>query len=178
MNFGAPFCTMGTGVGSAGFGAPQDAPLDGWRQVLQDSKFLGVRGPLSKEQLEAASIRGSTVIGDPALSLTSETVPPFRSRERLVINLARESGQRLAPAEQALWAEAGAIAKEFAGRGGEVVGVALGSGDFRALTEFRSATGLRGMRIQSHRTDPEGLLRTLAGSIGLIGVRLHSAVLA
>lgn len=177
-SFGAPLYTVGTGVGSAGFGAPQDAPLAGWRDVFRDSEFLGVRGPLSKKQLEEAGIGGSSVTGDPALGLTPDVVPEFRSRKRLVINLAQEPGQRRSPAEDEMWKASTEIAREFVAKGGEVVGVTLGSGDFRALREFRALAGISGMRIRNHRTNPEGLLRTLAGSVGLIGVRLHSAVLA
>jgi len=175
--FGTPFHTVGTGVGSPGFGMPLHTTLEGWREALNDS-LVSVRGPLSQQSLQDVGLRHAVVIGDPALGLAPDSAPAFRVRKRLVINLAKEPGTRPSPAESVVYRCASSIAKQFLGKGGEVVGIVLGNGDRSTLARFRAEHGIPGMTIEDHRMSGEGLLRTLAGSIGLIGVRLHSAVMA
>lgn len=176
--FHAPLFTLGTGVGSPGFGMPLHSPLDGWKDILRSSASVSVRGPLSLRLLEDEGIEGATVIGDPALRLTPDNAPPFRTRNRLIINLAQEHGTEHLKGEYSVFNEAGEIARKVIHNGGEVVGVALGTGDHAILASFRAAHKLSGMRIETHRASGEALLRTLVGSVGMIGVRLHSAVLA
>jgi polysaccharide pyruvyl transferase WcaK-like protein len=175
--FGASLCTVGTGVGSPGFGTPLQPSLAGWCELLRDSP-VSVRGPLSRQALHEAGLKDVVVIGDPALGLTPDAPPEFRTRRRLIVNLARQPGASLSPAESAALGRVGAIAGEFLRDGGEVVGVALGNGDRALLSEFRAEYHLRAMTVENHRTSGERLLRTMMGSIGLIGVRLHSAGLA
>jgi polysaccharide pyruvyl transferase WcaK-like protein len=139
---------------------------------------LSVRGPLSAQLLQDLGLSHVEVIGDPALGLTPDTPPPFRSRQRLIVNLAHESPPSPQSAEYAMCRQVAKIANDFAGKGGEIVGVALGPKDRAALERFRRDHQVPRLRIEDHRTSARGLLDTLAGSTGLIGVRLHSAVLA
>jgi hypothetical protein len=176
-SFGCTLHCVGTGVGSAGFGMPRETPLRGWRDVLKDS-LVSVRGPLSRQRLEEAGVHHARIIGDPALSWAPDVAPDFSSRNRLVINLAQEPGAKLSGTERAVFGQIGAIAQDFLNVGGEVVGVALGNGDARVLRLLRSEYRLHRMTIEQHRTATEPLLRTLTGSLAMIGVRLHSAVLA
>ncbi len=176
--FGLPLYTVGTGVGSPGFFAPQDSPLTGWKEILAASPLLSVRGPLSLQALHALGLAHAEVIGDPVLGLAPDTPPPFRSRQRLVINLAQEKAPATESAEYKLFRKVAELAGRFASDGGELVGVALGSRDRAVLEKFRKDNHLSGMRIEDHRTSAEGLFQTLSGSVALIGVRLHSAVFA
>ena len=175
-SFGTPLYTAGTGVGSPGFGSSEGFSLDGWGETF-DRQFVGVRGPLSQGLLQNAGLTQASVIGDPALGLTPETIPAFGSRNHLVISLAQEPG---APhvEKYPVIEHLGRLAKAFTADGGEVVGVALGNGDRAVLTRFKNENGLAKMSIEDHRTSGEGLLQTLTGSVALIGVRLHAAVLA
>lgn len=175
--FGAPVHTVGTGVGSPGFGMPHKAALEGWAEIFRDS-LLSVRGPLSLKLLHDAGLKQAVIIGDPALGMTPAVTPALRVRKRLVINLAREPGKQLSPAESTAFGRVGALAAQFSRDGGEVLGVALGNGDRAALRDFRKEHGLARMTIENHRTSGEGLLRAITGSVGMIGVRLHAAVLA
>ena len=59
-----------------------------------------------------------------------------------------------------------------------MVGVALGDHDRPILEAFRSKHRLTAMRIENHRLSSQQFFESVAGSFGLIGVRLHSAVLA
>ena len=170
---GLPLYTVGTGVGSPGFGMPLDSnALGNWNEILEGCDFLSVRGPLSASALRNAGLEEIQIIGDPALGLTPERVPAFRMRRRLVINLAREK------TDYPLFKDVAAIAKEFLQDGGEVVGVALGSGDRAVIERFRRTYRLPDLRVEEHRRSAEDFLATVAGSTALIGVRLHSAVLA
>ena len=176
-SFGIPLHTIGTGVGSPGFGMPAQVSCEGWREILRDS-FVSVRGPLSLKRLQDAGLPQAQIVGDPALGLTPDTAPPLRERQRLIVNLSLEPGKRPSADEVTAFRSAASIAKQFSASGGEVVGVALGNADGRALREFRAEYRLSGMRIEYHRRSAGRLLQTIAGSVGLIGVRLHSAVLA
>ena len=171
-SFGLPLYTVGTGVGNPGLGiSSSDGSLDGWKGLLNESPLVSVRGPLSQQLLRQAGITPGEMIGDPALAFTPDTEPPFRSRRRLVINLAQAGSHEI-------FRYVGELTRQFVESGGEVVGVALGSGDRTALEAFRQQNQLGAMRIEDHRRFAEGLLRTLEGSYVSISVRLHAAVLA
>ncbi len=177
-SFRVPIYTIGTGVGSPGFGISLHQPLGNWRDVLRDSPSVSVRGPLSKCRLEEAGFSDALVIGDPALGLAPESPPLFRTRNRLLINLTQEPGTEPFEGKYSVFRHVGSIAAEFASRGGEVVGIALGNKDKAVLQRFRREFQVPTMVIESHRSSVRSLLPSLAGSIGLIGVRLHSAILA
>lgn len=118
---GAPMFALGTGVGSPGFGMPAEVSIDGWAEILSKCR-LGVRGPLSSEKLRNIGICHAEVIGDPALGMTPDRPPPFYSRRRLIINLAKESGNEVDATDYAVVRQLGCIANGFIREGGEVVG--------------------------------------------------------
>jgi len=178
QKFGIPMYTVGTGVGSPGLFAPERPSLSGWKSVLQDCELLSVRGPLSCELLRNLGLAHTEVIGDPALGLAPDAPPPFRTRQRLIINLVHESRPTPGSSEYAMLRQVAAIANDFAGRGGELVGVALGGKDREALEMFSREHDVGSLGIEDHRTSTARLFETVSGSMGLIGIRLHSAVLA
>lgn len=137
-----------------------------------------MRGPHSRRHLELAGVSNVTVIGDPALSLTVDKPPVFCARPRLVINLTQEAGTPLCEGPYHAFQHVGRLAAEFARTGGEVLGVALGTGDRAVLNKIREEHRITSMIIEDHRFSADKLLERLSGSLGLIGVRLHSAVLA
>ena len=118
------------------------------------------------------------MIGDAALGLAPDALPKLRSRKQLVINLAQEPGVEYGTGEFRVFNDIGEIASRFLQEGGQLLGVALGSRDRSTLELFRAAHKLHGMRIEDHRSSGDGLLTAIEGSTALIGVRLHSAVLA
>ncbi len=174
-----PLYSVGTGVGSSGFGMPPDSDsYEEWARVLGGSPMLAVRGPLSARRLQDSGVPDAEVIGDPALGLASDALPKFRSKRQLVINLAQEPGIEFGTGEFRIFTDIGAIASQFLQEGGELLGVALGSHDRSTLERFRAVHKLGGMRIEDHRSSGDRLLAAIEGSTALIGVRLHSAVLA
>ena len=154
-------------------------PLHGWKETSPGlSASVRARGPRSCELLQNLGLVHAEVIGDPALGLASDIPQQYRSRQRLIINLAQESPPASESGEYAMYRQVARIANDFADQGGEVVGTALGPGDRAALEMLKRDHHLVRLRIEDHRTSTDGLFETISGSIGLIGVRLHSAVLA
>ena len=178
QKFGIPMYTVGTGVGSPGFFTPENPSLAGWKPILQGCELLSVRGPLSYELLQDLGLPQVEVIGDPALGLAPDRAPVYRTRQRLVINLAQESRPTADSGEHAMHRQLAKLSNDFADRGGELIGVALGAKDRGALEMFRREHGVGRLQIEDHRTSTQDLFETVSGSIGLVGVRLHSAVLA
>lgn len=175
---GLPFYAFGTGVGSVGFsGAPQTS-LDGWSDVLNRCRMIGVRGPLSLRQLKQAGVGDAIVIGDPALGFALERATRNGTRRRLLINLTSPPDQGYASGDSAVIRTVEKIAKNFSNEGGEVVGLALGIGDAAVLSRFREEAALPHMNIESHHHSVFGFLQAAEGSVGLISIRLHGAVLA
>jgi len=173
-----PLYTVGTGVGSPGFFTPERPSLDGWKEVLQDCELLSVRGPLSHKRLLGLGLTQVETIGDPALGLAPDTPPAYRSRQRLIINLVHEERPVSGSTEYAMLSEVAMIANDFADKGGELIGVALARRDRVALEQFKRDHRVHRLAIEDRHTSVAGLFNTLAGSIALIGIRLHSAVLA
>jgi len=173
-----PLYSLGTGVGSCGFNRPENSCcLDLWEDIFRTSSLVSVRGPLSQGMLEHAGVRKIQVIGDPALKAAPDHPPVFRTRRRLVINLAQESGTPYGSGQFQVFRSIAEIAADFLNNGGEVVGVALGDRDRAVLENFRTENNLT-MGIEDHRHSVQGFFDTVMGSLALIGVRLHSAVLA
>ncbi len=174
-----PLYSVGTGVGSSGFGMPLDSSsyLE-WADILGGSPMLSVRGPISAKRLRDSGVPGAEVIGDPALGVTPDSLPKFRTRKQLVINLAQEPAVEYGTGEFRIFSDIGEIASHFLQDGGELLGVALGSRDRSTLERFQAVHKLHGMRIEDHRSSGNRLLTAIEGSTALIGVRLHSAVLA
>ncbi|MBV9224413.1 MAG: polysaccharide pyruvyl transferase family protein [Acidobacteriaceae bacterium] len=177
---GLPIHTVGTGVGNPGFGDSHndDDSLQEWAGILRESPFVSVRGPLSAELLQQAGVVHTEVIGDPALALTPDIAPAFRSRRRLVINLSQESSRHQGAGYGHFFKIVKGLVNEFVTNGGEIVGVALGAGDRQALEQFRCQSGLASMSIEDHRRSGESFLSTVSASQAIVSVRLHAAVLA
>lgn len=172
VSWNLPLFVAGTGVGIPGFGfsSRDEGSLQEWAAILHRSPQIAVRGPESAKLLEGAGVSGVEIIGDPALAFTPDVLPVLRGKPRLAVNLG--------PDGQARNEGVARVVSEFLRTGGEVVGVALGTGDQACLHRFRRLHGLAGMTIESHRDSAEQLLATLEGSHALITVRLHAAVLA
>ncbi|HYO59060.1 polysaccharide pyruvyl transferase family protein [Archangium sp.] len=88
LRHGLPMWSLGTGVGSGGFGMSHRPELHEWRALLGDFRRLGVRGPRSKAALEEMGISRAEVLGDLALSLARERpVEPAREPPRFGVNV-------------------------------------------------------------------------------------------
>ncbi len=174
---GAQLYAFGTGAGSCGFSEEANPALDGWGELLPRFRAIGVRGPHSKAALDELGVPAVRVIGDPALSLAPAELPPPPPRPRLAVNLALPASGRYGEGEYACYRRVAAIARQFRQDGGDVVGVALGDGDQQALRCFAADAGIPPTCTVRCRRAQE-FFQAVGGAVALIGVRLHSAVLA
>jgi polysaccharide pyruvyl transferase WcaK-like protein len=172
-----PMVTFGSGVGSAGFGNAERPELSEWKNLLDQFEMIGVRGWRSHEALTKLGIKKVQVIGDPALSLGPDTLPKAKVRPTLAVNLAGNAGDQYGIGTCACYREVAAIAKRHIADGGDLLPIALGPGDRRFLRDLLADAGLEGQPILQPHT-PDQFLRCVSGAQWLIGVRLHSAVLA
>jgi polysaccharide pyruvyl transferase WcaK-like protein len=177
LNLRLPMATFGTGVGSAGFGNAEYPEIGEWRSMLDRFEMIGVRGWRSYEALTELGVKNVEVIGDPALSLGPSSLPQVRAKSTLVINLAGNVGDKYGIGSCDCYREIAAIAKQHVAQGGELLPVALGPGDSGFLRDLLVDAGLGNHSILQPRTHDEYLAH-ISGAQWLIGVRLHSAVLA
>lgn len=82
-----PTALFGTGIGDPLFWGTKHIP--DWLEILRNARFVGVRGPLSKERLESWGVPGERVawVGDPALYFARSETHPRRIDGELAVNL-------------------------------------------------------------------------------------------
>jgi polysaccharide pyruvyl transferase WcaK-like protein len=177
LDLGLPVSTLGTGVGSSGFGSTQELIDPAWGEALTRFDRVGVRGPRSAEKLTAIGIK-ATVIGDLALALTPDEPLQDRTANAVLLNVAQPSDPKADhfPTAAMLDTLAGA-ASRLSQEGLRIVPVAFCAEDHaptRAVME-RAKLGID--RIVQPKTS--GDFFTLARGARLaLGVRLHCAVLS
>ncbi|MGD1855063.1 MAG: polysaccharide pyruvyl transferase family protein [Leptolyngbyaceae cyanobacterium] len=86
----AKFIVFGTGVGDIAmwekFGIKTD--IEPWREILNKSDFLGVRGPISKQYLDSWNLdKPVKVIGDGAILLARNYITPKTLNRSIGLNL-------------------------------------------------------------------------------------------
>jgi polysaccharide pyruvyl transferase WcaK-like protein len=181
MAEGLPAWSVGTGVGSAGFGVREtDADPSGWVDVLPGFERVTVRGPLSRDRLGELGFGAAEVIGDLALAETPQSPLVSWESRRLVVNVAgseketAERGEAL-PESEVVEAVAGPLGT-LSEQGWEIVPFALHDDDLPRLAAL--GTRLGGWREAPVRVrewaDVERLLR---GARALLGLKLHAATL-
>ncbi len=172
-----PMATFGTGVGSTGFGDNEHPELQEWRSILDQFEMVSVRGPRSYRALTDLRISDVRVIGDPALSLGPRTIPVLKKRPTLVVNLAGAAEDKYGAGQCACYREIAVIAKQHVAQGGDLLPVAIGPGDSRFLRDLLVDAELEDWPVRSLASVSE-FIDCVSGAHLLIGVRLHSAVLA
>lgn len=82
-----PTAFFGTGIGDPLFWGTEHIP--DWLKVLQNARFIGVRGPLSKERLEGWGVPSDRIewVGDPALYFAQNVPSPRSFQGKLAVNL-------------------------------------------------------------------------------------------
>ena len=88
-----PTVIFGTGVGDPFFWGKDHIPE--WIEILKNSQFIGVRGPLSKDRLEewGLSSQQIKVIGDTCLYFTEENLKSHHVQGEIAVNLGVTYGQ-------------------------------------------------------------------------------------
>jgi polysaccharide pyruvyl transferase WcaK-like protein len=174
---GVPVATLGTGVGSCGFGHSEAIDLAEWKPMLADFKGVGVRGPLSQAALCAAGIENAEVIGDLALSLsrdqaaTPSEVPCFALNTTLPPAHSRDTG------DYSALAELEPLVCELLRKGWQPVPVAMHRADVEPLQRLLHKAGLENRSVDVI-PDAETFFQRVAPCHFTVAVRLHTAVLS
>ena len=168
---------FGSGVGSSGFYDAENVDLSQWGGILRSFEAIGVRGPRSAASLRSIGIDRVSIIGDPALSLGPSALPGLSQRTRIAVNLTVDRNGRYGEGPYECFSAVARICRESRESGYEIVAIALGEGDEKPLRDLLRESGMPDAAIQRAATVDE-FCGMVEGSACLIGVRLHSAVLA
>jgi polysaccharide pyruvyl transferase WcaK-like protein len=168
---GVPLVMAGTGVGSCGYGQPEQVEITPWRDLAHRFIAVAVRGPLSLKELQRLGFTDVQVIGDPALSLVTQAPPPTRSSPRLVVSLA-------GAIPDPLMEEIALILRAFRVAGGDVIGVELGPGDTMRLRQLFARVDGKELPVVSIRWRPEAYFAVVREAVAVLAGRLHAGVLA
>lgn len=177
LDQGMPVSTLGTGVGSSGFGSTQEAIDPAWATALARLERIGVRGPRSAAMLRAIGIEAE-VIGDLALALTPDELLPDSPKDAVLLNAAQPSDPGIDPfpTEAVLNALASVVAR-LAREGFRIVPVAFCAEDHAPTRAVMELAGLPVERIAQPRTADDFFALSARARMSL-GVRLHCAVLS
>ena len=169
--------TLGTGIGSSGFGDEAAVALDGWSECLKQMSGVGLRGPRSMDAARQLGIGNAELIGDLAAVLTPETPQQPSTRRKIVVNIAASPDDTRSPADiPALTAVVNylRLADQF---GDEVIGVAMHRTDGGPTRRVLDAAGLEHVSVQLPK-DFTAFAKWVNGAHFTISVRLHAAILA
>lgn len=178
---GAKFVVFGTGVGDAAlwerFGYPTDTR--GWLDTLEQSAYLGVRGPLSKKHLEQWGIqREVKVIGDPVLWYAREAIRPKSLEKRVGLNLGPSAG-RIHGADEAAVLDFGAeLIRCLDASGWRITLFPMVEDDVAYLLQAVDKAGVGPMAMHTGFDDLPATLEAIEAQDVFVGEKLHSVVFA
>lgn len=175
LESGIPVWCCGAGVGSSGWEQEAEPDLSDWADVLKRFKGIGVRGPLSFQKLQQLGVEGTEIVGDLALPLAVDKLCCSRGSTSLAVNVSLPSERCEFPADKMIQAIAD-VARRWQENGYRILPLALDQRDLKPLQAFCRQAGIGRSRIIF--TNPVSIIEAVGACTALIGVRLHSAVLA
>lgn len=181
IDLGLPIYSLGTGVGSAGFGMSTAVPIDAWRPLLAKFAGLGVRGPISERRLRAIGLDNVEAIGDLALSLTPDEPASMFDEPSFAVNISRSSANRYKDSNvddtYPALAELEIVVRRLTRMGWRGVPIAMHVDDVEPLASLmENATGTRpALRIVD---SAERFFELVGGCRLMLAVRLHAGILS
>jgi hypothetical protein len=166
--------SIGTGVGSTGFGMGHVAELEGWKPALDRFERVTVRGPRSAAALAEVGVEAE-VIGDLALALGPAA--PIAPTRAVAVNVSRPEGDL--PDEidyDGVLRAIRTLVADLAADGWRIVPVALHHTDLASL-RWVTADAQPAPEVRLARTADE-FFDLVGPARFAISVRLHGAVLA
>lgn len=180
LRAGLPAWTVGTGVGSPGFGVTEaSSPPDGWVAALRRFEEVTVRGPRSAARLVGAGFGGAIAIGDLALAHTPDRPVEIEGSRRLLVNVSGteleatrgEGMQETTVLESIAHAISGLVDQGWA-----PVPLALHRDDLPRLEALGRLFGGWASPTVAPRT-AEDARAIMARASAVVGMRLHAAAL-
>jgi polysaccharide pyruvyl transferase WcaK-like protein len=114
---------LGTGVANEDFWQQfenRSDRLKDWKDFLDSSDFVGVRGPDSMRFMEKLGIDKAVITGDPVLYLGQDTIVPKARRKRVGINFGDTKNKLWGKSDQKVEEEIYRLVKLFLEKGWEI----------------------------------------------------------
>ncbi len=173
-----PLYVLGTGVAQTSYWANREGyslQETEWKEVLKDSPFIGVRGPLSMEQLTKIGI-SSKVIGDPVLYL-SRPLERSLSDNNLTVGLnVGSSLGNVQGGEENLKRFFQELAQTLKDRGYQIIWFVVCPEDLTITEEIARLTDTK--TIEKVYLSYEEYFNKVHGCDLFVGTKLHSICLA
>ena len=169
--------SLGTGVGSSGFDQPNHIDLSAWKPLLADFQRLGVRGPRSKDMLNAMGLANAEVVGDLALSLTQDHLTALADSPRFALNISVPVGQSYNEGEYIRLQELELVLPKLIHQGWQPVPVAMHPSDVEPIRQLLQRLSMEHLPIPV-LSSADDFFELVSPCSFTIAVRLHAAVLS
>ncbi len=177
----AQLIVFGTGVEKAEFWEQFGFPVDvqAWRQVLDRSAYIGVRGPLSKAVLDEWGLNQPVeVIGDPVCWFAEDNIELKGMNKKIGINIGPADGYIHGGSEKELVKAAGDLLRQLREEGWEITLFPVVRGDIQYLQQAAKLAGIAQPIIFDDYLDVYQTLAELKKQDLFVGQKLHSVILA
>jgi polysaccharide pyruvyl transferase WcaK-like protein len=179
QRIGYPTFAFGTGVQDPEYWGRiwRDSDyLDEWIPLLNQCKYVGVRGPLSKSILDAVGYKHAQVIGDPALLLARSSITPKRMQKKLGINIGSD-GKVWGSDEDTILQSICRFSSYMIDKGWSITFVPAKKTDLRYIKDAMKVLG-NNVKMFTRFTSVEKVLDEIESCDVFIGERLHSSILS
>jgi polysaccharide pyruvyl transferase WcaK-like protein len=166
---------FGTGVEDPGFW-PSGSTLEQWRELLDRAPFVGVRGPISAEQLSRAGMKDIHIVGDPILAFAREDINPSPIPNSIGLNVGTSGAK--------VWGNEGQICEEMIGLARrareakwQVDWFVVWPNDLEITQRAAAASGTNA-RIHQIYDDHQLFTAKVRELTAFVGMKLHATALA
>lgn len=167
---------MGTGVGQSGWDDADMPDLGSWAGILHKFGAIGVRGPDSRKCLERLGFTNAREVGDLALALAGDLWAMPQEPLTVAVNVTVPGARDRASSQQILNVMS-AICRDLIAHGYRVLPLVTDKSDIDATMSVCRESGSACEQVR-WLSDADAIVAALRSCVGLVGVRLHSAVLA
>ena len=174
------FC-LGTGVANPEFWATGqkdwEDDLRAWVELLRQSQFVGVRGPMGANILKEAGLPDVEVVGDSALILARESQHIAAEEKLLGVNVGTSRGNVWGTEDDVL-DKLARVCKALRSKGWKILFLCVWPNDMDSITTLTKLIGIHQPEIHLITTDVEHALDVCERCTTFIGMKLHSVVTA
>lgn len=177
----AKLVVFGTGVADADLWARFGVETDraGWRDLLEQADFVGVRGPLSRQFLKDWGVlREVEIIGDVALWFGKDKFVCKPRARRIGINLGSSLGNIHGGNEQHVLEEGARLLKRLHNEGWQITLFPVIAEDIEYMAETVKLAGIAAPEIHTDFLNLHRVLDAMEKQDLFVGEKLHSVVLA
>jgi polysaccharide pyruvyl transferase WcaK-like protein len=172
---GQKLIVFGTGVEDPGFW-PSGSTLEEWRQLLERCPFIGVRGPISAEQLSSAGMKDIHIVGDPIVTFAHEEINSFPIPNSIGLNIGT-SGAKVWGNEAQICEEMIALAKRAREAKWQVDWFVVWPNDLEITRRAAAASGTS-ERIHQIYDEHQLFTAEVRKLSAFVGMKLHATALA